>query len=202
MRWGIVAIAVAAIIAVPVIWYQTARPLALLIQGEPDSGTPLNKIGWNGTYLTINGRTYDTSVLNGQQDLENAQGTQFGVDAQHHLIITVRGQSLVLGAPDGTVSNGGEAQPAFAPAPGDRVSFGNKEGWYAWPNWFEMNFITGRVPTWKRFVTYKLIWKKASGETLTLTWRYEHYYYPSDGWLDADMSGDGCGLAGAGITQH
>lgn len=199
MNLRIMLIAVAVLLVLPVAWYLTARPLALLMQGEPDSGAPIEKIGWNGTFLTINGRTFDTSILNSHQDLENVQGAQFGVDAQHRLIITVKGKSLVLGAPDGTVRNGGQPEPAFASEPGDQVTFGHKEGWYAWPNWFEMNFMTGNTAQWKRFATYKLIWKRPSGETLTLTWRFEHYNYPQDGWLDANMSGDGCGLVGASI---
>jgi len=199
MRWGIVAVAAVAIIAAPIAWYLTARPVALLMQGEPESGVPLNKIGWNGTYLTIDGRTFDTNVLTSGQDLQNTQGTQFGVDAQHNLIVTVRGKTSVLGSPAGAVMNGGQPEPAFAPARGDQVSFGRKEGWYAWPNWFEMNFMTGNSPQWKRFVTYRLIWKKPSGETLTLNWRFEHYYYQQNGWLDADMTGEGCGLVGASL---
>lgn len=201
MRWGIAGVAAAAVVAVPVIWYQTARPLALLVQGEPDSGAPLGKLGWNGTYLTINGRTFGTDVLNARQDLQNAQHVHFGVNASHDLVIAVRGQSLILGLPEGAVMNGGLPQPAFAPAPGDRVTFERKEGWFAWPNWFEMNFMTGATPQWKRFVTYRLVWEKSSGDTLTLSWRFEHYYYPLDGWLDADMSGEGCGLVQAVIAR-
>ena len=57
----------------------------------------------------------------------------------------------------------------------------------AWPNFFEVNFMTGNSPKWKRYIYRKLNWKKPNGAKLEMLWRYEQFFYQNDGWVDAFM---------------
>lgn len=57
----------------------------------------------------------------------------------------------------------------------------------AWPNFFEVNFMTGNSPKWKRYIYRKLNWKKPNGAKLEMLWRYEQFFYQNDGWVEAFM---------------
>jgi len=58
----------------------------------------------------------------------------------------------------------------------------------AWPNFFEVNYMTGNSPKWKRYIYRKLIWTKPSGAKLEMVWRYEQFFYANDGWVEAFMT--------------
>lgn len=55
------------------------------------------------------------------------------------------------------------------------------------------HILSTRSPRWKRYVYYTLIWKKRSGATLTMRWRYEQDYYTHDprGWTEPLMMWNG-----------
>lgn len=57
----------------------------------------------------------------------------------------------------------------------------------AWPNFFEVNFMTGNSPKWKRYIYRRLTWKKPNGAKLEMLWRYEQFFYQNDGWVEAFM---------------
>jgi hypothetical protein len=57
----------------------------------------------------------------------------------------------------------------------------------AWPNYFEVNFMTGNSPKWKRYIYRRLIWNKPNGAKLEMLWRYEQFFYRNDGWVEAFM---------------
>ncbi len=76
------------------------------------------------------------------------------------------------------------------PDAGDEMSLNLRRSWLAWPN-FQINFMTGHSPSWQRNTYYTLTWKKLSGAKLELVWRYEQYYYPSDGWAGSTMTREG-----------
>src|SRR5207302_1501035 len=44
-----------------------------------------------------------------------------------------------------------------------------------WPNFFEVNFMTGNSPRWKRNIYQTIRWKKPNGENLEMVWRYEQF---------------------------
>ncbi|HLW34322.1 MAG TPA: hypothetical protein VKS98_01570 [Chthoniobacterales bacterium] len=58
----------------------------------------------------------------------------------------------------------------------------------AWPNFFEVNYMTGNSPKWKRYIYRKLTWTKANGAKLKMVWRYEQFFYANDGWVQAFMT--------------
>jgi hypothetical protein len=188
-------IAVTALIAVAafVAWYIAARPLALIVDRVSTrslSSSSLARIGWNGSYLLID------SEIFGNEDPDNRIALNLRVDSSGRLVAIAQGTSLALGRRDGIVVNANERDPAYVAEPGDRIVFTRAKSWLIWPTWFDFNLVTGHSPSWKRFSTYRLVWKKPSGATLDLTWRFEDWYYPDfGGWTGADMIGENsCGL--------
>jgi hypothetical protein len=81
-----------------------------------------------------------------------------------------------------------EENLATIPPTGDDASIQMRRSILSWPTPFEMNFMTGHSPSWKRHVYYRLLWKKPSGEKLEMLWRYEQYFYPDNGWASGFMT--------------
>ena len=71
-----------------------------------------------------------------------------------------------------------------------------------WPNFFELNFMTGSTPKWKRNTYQRLTWEKPTGAKLEMLWRYEEYFYPGNGWTEALMTREGAtGLIRVEISE-
>jgi hypothetical protein len=77
----------------------------------------------------------------------------------------------------------------LAPESGDEVSFTVRRSLMSWPTPFEMNFMTGQSPSWKRHLYYHLQWRKRSGARLEMVWRYQQWFYSSLGWASGMMTG-------------
>ena len=71
---------------------------------------------------------------------------------------------------------------AAAASAGDDASLATHRSVLSWPIPFNFNFMTGHSPLWKRHVYYQLHWRKSSGATLDMLWRYEQNFYPGEGW--------------------
>jgi hypothetical protein len=70
----------------------------------------------------------------------------------------------------------------FEPEPQDKASFSLERSLISWPTPFEMNFMTGGPSaSWRRFLTYRLIWRKPSGAELEMVWRYRQDFIASRG---------------------
>jgi len=104
--------------------------------------------------------------------------------------------SVVLCAPHGTFTLGPRINPSdlfgrpeitFIPDAGDKVSFVTAESLLIWRTPYEFQIFGGASPRWKRYVFYTLIWEKASGASLKMSWRYEQQYYPGCGWTRPAM---------------
>ena len=80
---------------------------------------------------------------------------------------------------------------ATAPPVGDDASIEIRRSILNWPTPFEVNFMTGHSPSWKRHLYYRVRWKKPSGATLEMLWRYEQYFYPGNGWASGFMTREG-----------
>ena len=98
--------------------------------------------------------------------------------------VTIDGRPFALGACGARGGAGFE----FAPDPGDQLSLVVDRSFLSWPTPFDLNFMTGHSPSWRRHLYYRLRWSKASGANLTMVWRYEQYFYDSDGWTDGFMT--------------
>ncbi|HZR05945.1 MAG TPA: hypothetical protein VFA61_08970 [Candidatus Udaeobacter sp.] len=77
---------------------------------------------------------------------------------------------------------------ATAPPGGDDAFIEIRRSILSWPTPFDLNFMTGHSPSWKRHVYYRLVWKKPSGAKLEMLWRYEQYFYPGIGWAGGFMT--------------
>jgi hypothetical protein len=71
---------------------------------------------------------------------------------------------------------------ATAPRTGDDASLIRRRSALSWPTPFDLDVMTGQSPSWKRHIYYQVHWKKSSGATLDMFWRYEQDFYPSTGW--------------------
>ena len=74
------------------------------------------------------------------------------------------------------------------PPAGNDAAIEIRESILSWPTPFDLNFMTGHSPSWKRHVYYRLLWKKPSGAKLEMLWRYEQYFYPGSGWASGFMT--------------
>jgi hypothetical protein len=74
------------------------------------------------------------------------------------------------------------------PPAGDDAAIEIRQSILSWPTPFDLNFMTGHSPSWKRHVYYRLLWKKPSGAKLEMLWRYEQYFYPGSGWASGFMT--------------
>jgi hypothetical protein len=90
----------------------------------------------------------------------------------------------------GPVRSGSE-NLATAPPAGDDAVIEIRRTILSWPTPFEINFMTGNSPSWKRHLYYRLLWKKPSGAKLEMQWRYEQYFYPGNGWASGFMTRQG-----------
>ena len=80
---------------------------------------------------------------------------------------------------------------AVVPPTGDDAVIEIRRSVLSWPTPFELNFMTGQSPSWKRHMYYRLLWKKPSGAKLEMLWRYEQYFYPGNGWASGFMTREG-----------
>jgi hypothetical protein len=89
-----------------------------------------------------------------------------------------------------TSENTGE-RLATVPPLGDQAFVAIRHSVLSWPTPFDLNFMTGHSPSWKRHIYYEIRWKKSSGANLKMLWRYEQFLYPGNGWASGFMTRQG-----------
>jgi hypothetical protein len=173
------------------------HPISLILDKVvlvPVARAPASPVGWNGVFLQ-----FDAPAGGAVLDLEGPgpsyrPAATASVDAQGRLVISTNGEGFVLGDRAGDPPVGGssppETIPAYAAEPGDVGVLSVERSALSRPV-FELNFVTGRSPSWRRDVYYRLSVKKRSGQRLDLLWRFEQGFYPVDGWTAAEGTEDG-----------
>jgi hypothetical protein len=78
-----------------------------------------------------------------------------------------------------------------APPPGDQAFLAARHSVLSWPTPFDLNFMTGQSPSWKRHMYQEIRWKKSSGAKLQMLWRYEQFFYPGNGWASGFITRQG-----------
>jgi hypothetical protein len=73
----------------------------------------------------------------------------------------------------------------------DDASIIVRHSYLSWPTLFDVNFMSGHSPSWKRHLYYQVVWKKPPGTKLEMLWRYEQYFYKGDGWTTGMMTREG-----------
>jgi hypothetical protein len=144
------------------------------------------------TSARINSLAYEGSGTGGLlhvNDLELSLNDQNGPTPS---IGTTKNDQLGL-ANGGKVFAFGPVRPgaenlAVVPPAGDDAYIEIRRSILSWPTPFDLNFMTGQSPSWKRHLYYRLLWKKPSGAKLEMLWRYEQYFYPGNGWASGFMT--------------
>jgi len=109
-----------------------------------------------------------------------------GSTKSNQFAVASAGKVFALGLLTTTGENAGD-HLAVVPQAGDAAFLVMRRSLLNWPTPFEFNVMTGHSPWWKRHRYYELRWKKPSGATLDMLWRYEQPFYGrpivgGDGW--------------------
>jgi hypothetical protein len=116
----------------------------------------------------------------------NGPSPNIGSTKDDQLALAAGGKVFAFGPPRSEAEN-----LVASPSAGDDASVTIQHSILSWPTLFDFNFMTGQSPSWKRHVYYRVRWKKPSGATLEMLWRYEQYFYPANGWGSGFMTHQG-----------
>jgi hypothetical protein len=108
-------------------------------------------------------------------------------DASNQTILWAGKRSFILGPRTNPIDPSGRPEIEFIATPGDQLEFNARRSVLGWPTPFEINWLGGRSPSWKRYVYYRLRWTKRDGARLEMAWRYEQEYYRGAGWTEPLM---------------
>jgi len=111
-------------------------------------------------------------------------------DSSNRVVLSSGGKNFILGPRTNPVDPSGRPEIDFVLEPGDELSLASSRSLIGWPTPFEF-YIMIHSPWWKRYVYYRLVWKKRSGAKLEMRWRYEQDYYTASGWTDPAMMWNG-----------
>jgi hypothetical protein len=173
------------------IWVFAGRQISIWID---DLGTTkvvksfvVSSLSYDGTErggtFRIGDLTLSTSAPNQQPFPITIQN-----DAQGRLILTKDEKSFPLGEPRS--ANNSSARE-FVPDAGDDATLATRRSSVPWPTPFDLNFMTGQSPSWKRHLYYQLRWVKPDGTKLRMIWRFEQYFYRGTGWANGFMTHEG-----------
>jgi hypothetical protein len=116
----------------------------------------------------------------------SAPSLSIGSTKDDQLALAAGGKVFAFGPPRSEAENLAAVPPA-----GDQAFITIRRSALSWPTPFDLNLMTGQSPSWKRHIYYRLRWKKPSGATLEMLWRYEQYFYPANGWGSGFMTHQG-----------
>lgn len=148
------------------------------------ASVPIHSVSYEGSgtggWLTLNDVHLSLNNINPKI------AVSIGSTKDNQFAAASGGRVFALGPLSSTAENGDE-HLAVVPQAGDEAFVVTRRSALSWPTPFEFNFMTGHSPSWKRHMYYQLRWKKPSGATLDLLWRYEQPFYgqqlvPGDGW--------------------
>jgi hypothetical protein len=187
----IVAILIAFIAAILASWIFGGRQLSLFIDrfGTTEiNSTRVNSIAYEGT------GTGGTLVVNNLRlSLDEAApnlSLSIGSTKDNQFALASGGKVFAFGPTASTAENASD-HLATAPPSGDEASLATRRSALSWPTPFDLNFMWGQSPSWKRHMYYQIHWKKSSGATLDMLWRYEQNFYPGTGWGTGFMTREG-----------
>jgi len=194
------AIFVACIAAVSATWILGGRRLSLFIdrfETIETASARINSIAYEGSgtggLLRVNGLALSLNETNGLTP-------NMGTTKDDQLALAAGGKVFAFGPLSSTADNADDHLAATLQADDD-ASLTIRRSVLSWPTPFDFNFMTGKSPSWKRHIHYRLLWKKPSGAKLEMLWRYEQYFYPGLGWGSGFMTREGStGLIGVDIS--
>jgi hypothetical protein len=147
------------------------------------TSAPINSIAYQGNGT---GGIFHVNDLGLGLNDRNGPAPSIGTTKNDQLALADRGKVFAFGPVRTEAENLATVPPA-----GDDASIEIRRSILNWPTPFETNFMTGHSPSWKRHLYYRVRWKKSSGGNLEMLWRYEQYFYPSNGWGSGFMTRQG-----------
>jgi len=177
---GVLVLAIVAILAT---WIFAGRQLSLFLDRFGTLQTASSRVkslvyegSGTGGILHINDLALGLNDRNGPTP-------NIGTTKNGQLALADGGKVFAFGPPRSEAEN-----LATTPPPGDEAVVQIRRSILGWPTPFDLNFMTGQSPSWKRHLYYRLVWKKPSGAKLEMLWRYEQYFYPGNGWASGFMT--------------
>ncbi|HST30794.1 MAG TPA: hypothetical protein VLK27_08145 [Chthoniobacterales bacterium] len=173
------------ITAFAVIWLWRGQELAPLVdrfKTIETSSQKISAISYEGSGTGGVLRVADIDLSLDETRLSGAK-PNVGTTKDGQIALSFRGKVF----PFGPALSQDEKLSANVPS-GDTARVSIEHGALAWPNFFEVNFMTGNSPKWKRYIYRKLTWRKPEGAKLEMLWRYEQFFYRNDGWVAAFMN--------------
>ena len=172
-------------LALGLAWLRAGRRLTLLLDGIitiRKVSLPTSPVQLGGGGLRIGGTDMTFGGIdNLRADLCVAS------DASGRTHLSAGHDSFPLGPRTNPVDPRGRPEIDFVPDPGDEVSFTSSRSLLSWPSPFEFRIMGGPPPKWRRYVYYRLAWKKRDGAKLEMFWRYQQEYYSRGGWKEPLM---------------
>ena len=177
------AILVVCIAAVSATWIFRGRQISLFIDrfGTVETASArINSITYEGS--GTGGILHINDLALGLND-KNGPTPNIGSTKDGQLALAAGGKVFVFGPPRSEAEN-----LAAVPPTNDDALIAFRRSFLSWPTLFDLNFMTGHSPSWKRHLYYQVRWHKQNGEKLEMLWRYEQYFYPGDGWASGFMT--------------
>jgi hypothetical protein len=180
------AVLIAVVIAFLATWIFYGHQISLLLDrfGTIEmTSARINSIAYqgNGTGGILHVNDLELSLND-----RNGPAPSIGTTKNDQLAVADRGKVFAFGPVRTEAENLASVPPA-----GDDASIEIRRSILNWPTPFEVNFMTGHSPSWKRHLYDRVRWKKPSGATLEMLWRYEQYFYPGNGWASGFMTRQG-----------
>ncbi len=180
------AVLIAVVIAFLATWIFRGHQISLLLDrfGTIEvTSARINSIAYqgNGTGGILHVNDLELSLND-----RNGPAPSIGTTKNDQLALADRGKVFAFGPVRTEAENLATVPPA-----GDDASIEIRRSILNWPTPFEVNFMTGHSPSWKRHLYYRVRWKKSSGATLEMLWRYEQFFYPGNGWASGFMTREG-----------
>ena len=150
--------------------------------------TPIQSIAYQGSgsqgILIINDVSFSLN------DVRPDLSLSVGSTKDNQLALATSGKVFPFGPLTSSSESTGE-RLATVPPSGDQAFIAIRHSVLSWPTPFDMNLMTGQSPSWKRHIYQEIRWKKSSGATLQMLWRYEQFFYPGNGWTSGLMTREG-----------
>ena len=152
-----VAIVVALLVGMSILWIFGGRQLSLFLDrfGTVELvSAPIRSISYEGSgsggILHVNDLALSPNSLN-----PLLPSLEIGTTKDDQVALSFNGQVFSLG--EGRASQNDEL--AAAPPLRDDASIAMRRSAISWPTPFDLNFMTGHSPSWKRHLYYRLTWK-------------------------------------------
>jgi hypothetical protein len=184
-----IAIVIALVVAISIAWIFGGRQISLCLDrfGTIETVTaPITSVAYEGSgtggilHLNDLGLSLNTSDA-------GSPSPHIGTTKDEQLALSFSGKIFAFGPTHPASENDGDSLAA-APQAGDDASVSIRRSLLSWPTPLDFNFMTGQSPSWKRHLYYRLLWRKQTGAKLEMTWRYEQYFYPGNGWASGMMT--------------